>query len=105
MTSPLPPSTPHRLAQARPVMFAEAWTDPNGETRTAEHDGVLLELFQGPDVVSTLFTTPETAIALALHLQRAAVTAINTAVTDTGTRTTAAERLARVNAAYKAADA
>lgn len=105
MPSPLPPSdgdtVPEAGTRVSPIMFGQPWTGPDGTTNIASTDGVLLELLSGETPVAALFVNAEVAIDLALRLQSAAVSTINKAVDDTGTKLSIAERFDRYNAAFK----
>jgi hypothetical protein len=102
MPSPLPPSA-HSSHGARvtPVMFGEEWTDPNGETRIADQDGVLLEFLSNGEPAASSFQSPKSAMALAQLLMGAAGTVIGSVVDDNGQPLSSMERLRRFNTAFK----
>ena len=98
MTSPLPPSG--SSVAVRPVMFGEAWTDPNGVEQIAAADTVLLELCIDGKPVASRTQTPESAIALARLLSTAAGECFKRQVGDDGKQLSAMERLALFNKAW-----
>lgn len=102
MPSPLPPSA-HSAHGARvtPVMFGQEWTDPNGHTHVADHDGVLLEFLTDGAPVASRFQSAPSAIALAKLLMNSAGQVINNQVNDDGSKPGAMDRLTQFNNAWK----
>lgn len=98
MTSPLPPSG--ASARVRPVMFGEAWTDPNGVEQIAAENTVLLELCIDGEPVASRTQSPDSAIALGRLLVDAAGKCFRDDIDDDGKTLPATERLARFNAAW-----
>lgn len=96
--SPLPP--PDRSADVAAVMFGQPWTDPNGDTRIADADTIILTLLHDGHPAACLLQTPESAIALGQLLVQAAGTAIRNNITDDGRPAPLAERLARLNKGF-----
>lgn len=97
--SPLPPPAGSSVA-VRPVMFGEAWTDPNGVEHLADANLVFLQLIVDGDVVATRTQSPESAIALGRLLVDAAGRCFRDEVDDEGRTISAVERLSRFNTAW-----
>lgn len=104
-----PEQDPRSLPSAGPavrvtaVMAGQEWVDPNGLTRMAASDVVLLELLEpgtgNPQAV--LSQSADAALSLAILVQQAAVKLINAEVGDDGTKRGPLQRLARITNAYK----
>lgn len=97
--SPLPPPA-GTTATARPVMFGETWTDPNGVEHLAGENSVLLQFFIDGQPVASRIQGPDSAIALARSLTDAAGKCFRHDIDDTGKPLPAMERLARFNKAW-----
>jgi hypothetical protein len=87
-----------------PVMAGQVWCSHDGKDYIAMDDGVRITVL-GPDgaPVATVFQTTDSAIALALTIQDAAVKSTANGVGDDGKKIPIAERLARLSNAYKKA--
>ena len=89
------------------VMAGKEWLDPNGGTRLAAEDLVLLEILDPATGKpgASIASSPDSAIRLARTLQDTAVQLFNSEIGDDGKKLSLAQRLARFNTAYRAARA